>query len=500
MRPTTFQAVLMVLVVLPGVVLWSNPAVAQANPYGDIDASQASISILQSTVGTKGSPIEITSFDRINPMEVERLFEALLDHANPAIRTLAGISLVKRGSKPERIAERLDSEDSAGAMVVGILAADALERDDAIALLDGEVDIPAIAEAILQARVRRPSDLKSLTLLSRDPSASPLARGVAAATIEEDSPGSVAAWLKAMDDASEFDRDQRDRTVFETIEVTRALELGAGIQAIELLCRDRSIDDGLRVAAVLALMQIRPVQGLDAWKILDASLGTSESIESLSTRISIALLLVAGELPAPPECSATIPDSDPLQKAIKTLIQTNPVNRPETAIDAIRRGHVPTMRWFLELPDDRMPVDNLAEIIDRGTRNRRAAMIDLMANASEAIGRIAPEQLIEPLEDAEARNDRAVVEIMLRGLIAAGSPAAADSARNFLQASRKATRSLALLAVASGTEIDDVSLRQLGRIAAGGGDLPQDLRPIAAWQYLRLTDKLEESLPQIMAP
>ena len=492
---TTHHALVVALTLLTAAMISTGSvAFAQENPYGEVDPAKANVSLLQSTVGSKGSPIGLSLFDRFDPAEVDRLFQALLDHPIPSMRTLAGVSLVKRGESLPLIAARMNSEEAAGALVIGSLASQQLDREDAIVMVDGDLAIPLIARTIAHARAGRTSDLEALSTITADSTLKPLARGIAAAAIEEESPGSVERWLESMDNDPKISLNQRDRKVFEMIQAARNLKLKDGLKAIEVLNRDRPPNDGLRAAAVLALLETDPAQGRQAWQALLASPESSTNI------IPIALLLVAADAEAPLADVENLPTADPLQKDIKALVISSPEDRPAAAIAAVRRGHVPTMRWLVELPDDRMPIETLEAIIERGTRSRRAVMIDLLADASEALARLAPEKLIEPLRQAEAKNDLAVSEVLLRGLIAAGSESAAEAARNSLQASRKQAQSLALLAIACGADPDEASLRRLGRIAAGGGDLPQDLRPLAAWHHLRHSGRLDESLPQIMAP
>jgi hypothetical protein len=111
-----------------------------------------------------------------------------------------------------------------------------------------------------------------------------------------------------------------------------------------------------------------------------------------------------------------------------------------------------------------------------------------------------PERLAPRLELAISAGEPALAEILLRGLLEAGTPEASATAAMALEAPLRNVRSLALLAVVEGSDIDPPSIRRLGRIAAGGGALPDDLRPLAAWQHLRLTGALDESLPKILAP
>ncbi|MEE2973402.1 MAG: hypothetical protein VX672_09765, partial [Planctomycetota bacterium] len=89
--------------------------------------------------------------------------------------------------------------------------------------------------------------------------------------------------------------------------------------------------------------------------------------------------------------------------------------------------------------------------------------------------------------------------IGLRGLVAAGTPRSAELAATFRDAPQRNVRSLALLAMARGDLLeDDTLVRQLGRAAAGGGELPDDLRPLAAWYYLRSQDRLPADIPRIL--
>ena len=68
-----------VLILLAAISIAPGGAFAQDNPYGEIDTSKSSLSLLQSSVGTKGNPLELATFQRLDPAEADRLFEVLLD-------------------------------------------------------------------------------------------------------------------------------------------------------------------------------------------------------------------------------------------------------------------------------------------------------------------------------------------------------------------------------------------------------------------------------------
>ena len=101
--PDGYYVVASAMVVATAILPWTSialqgVAVAQENPYGKVDTSKVNISLLRTMVGTDGTPMAVSVFDRLDPTEADRLFEALLDHDVPAMRTLAGVALVKRGA------------------------------------------------------------------------------------------------------------------------------------------------------------------------------------------------------------------------------------------------------------------------------------------------------------------------------------------------------------------------------------------------------------------
>jgi hypothetical protein len=57
-----------------------------------------------------------------------------------------------------------------------------------------------------------------------------------------------------------------------------------------------------------------------------------------------------------------------------------------------------------------------------------------------------------------------------------------------------------VLALACGGTLEPAQVRMLGRAAAGGGDLPDDLRPLAAWYHLSLEGRLEDTLQSLATP
>ncbi|MEC8321064.1 MAG: hypothetical protein VX012_06620 [Planctomycetota bacterium] len=466
----------------------SRAAAQDTNPYGTIDPVDSSISVLRRAVGNAASPAALRSLDELDPPMVDRLLEACLDHAAPSMRTAAMIALAERGGDPIELAARSSEIESNSAFVIGLLGGERLAPAIASRMLDADLAFQAGVEAILLARRGRPADLEALDALATGSEAGELARGVAALALEGTRPGRVAAWIESMTPS-----ETTDRVIFEVTEIGRRLATIEGLAAIAEAVSNRPANDGLRAAAVLSLLELDGPRGIRAWEALATD---GSDIQLIPT----SLLLLASETTAPSGLVEKLPREDPLQVAIASLVLASPETRPTVASEAVSKGHVPTMRWFVGLPDDRMDRDTLAAIIDAGITRRRSGMIPILLDASAAMGRIDPDALTPRIEAAIERNDPALVQILLRGLVQPGRPDAAAAARPFLDVPDRATRSLATLAVSFQSDGEDELVRPLGRIAGGGGGLPEDLRPLAAWRHLVLSGRAEEALPGILAP
>ncbi len=487
MRPSIVLASLLSLTTLP---LVSTPVVAQdVNPYGRIDPVAASVSVLRRAIGPDGIPGAVIALDDADVPEIARLLEVLLDHPSASIRTTAAMQAAIRGADPQRLRDRLGEEDARAAFVVGLLADDRLDSDTATRLLATSApDAAPVAIAILAGRATGPDARPRLSALAADPNASPMARGIAAGCLEASAPGSVAGWLAELGDLRP---DDRDRAIFEAVTALERLEATPGLLAILDAVDDRAADDALRAAVVLALLRLDPDAGGAAWTALAAATDADRAIPT-------AMLLASANRPLPANAASTLPSEDDLQKAVRAMLIAAPEDRPTQAIEAVRLGHLPTIRWLLDLPDGEVPPDVLVAMIDTGTTNRRVAMVDVVLRAAERLAAASPARVGRLL--ADAADDDATREILLRGLVQAGTADAAEVAAPYASARDRRTRSLALLALARGGEPDEASVRRLGRAAAGGGDLPEDLRPLAAWHHLALEGRLTDVIPTLLTP
>ena len=101
---------------------------------------------------------------------------------------------------------------------------------------------------------------------------------------------------------------------------------------------------------------------------------------------------------------------------------------------------------------------------------------------------------------ADAGGDPVKTEILLRGLITNTAVGTGTIARPILKSPNRGLRAIALVAVATRGDPTEVDWRRLVKLAAGGGGLPSDLRPLAAWYHLASQDAIERQLPVITSP
>ena len=127
----------------------------------------------------------------------------------------------------------------------------------------------------------------------------------------------------------------------------------------------------------------------------------------------------------------------------------------------------------------------------------------MLAVAIEATTRLAsldPARLA-PLVEAAARDDEAILEAMLVGILGTDDRAAAARlGRQVLGKSGRRCDSLALLAIARTDEpLSREELDQLGVAASGGGRLDPALQVQAAWLFLRRSGRLDQALAGVFA-
>ena len=459
-------------------------AVAQTDPYGKVDAVDASVSVLRRSVGGAGVPANVSELANLNLPEFSSILQAGVTNPNAAMRVRASIDLAESGEPIPLLLSRLDSDDERGALIVAAFSKRLIDPPMAGTIAD-DLDTDDVALAILLAVADRSEDAARLSELAGDSEAAWLTRGIAATTLEQRGTPALEGWFDAV---AELAPAMQDLTVFELLATIDRLDFDIAIGRMAGLIGDRPFNDALRAALVESLLDTSPKSGLVAWNSMVDDCPEDGMITP------IGMLLVSAGQPAPADKKNRFPSDDRLSEAITELIFTPPSQRGQAAIPAVRLGHRPTMIWAMGEAKANGDLPLLEAIFDTASTSRRPGVSDFAIRAAEVLGTTSPSALGRRLVDQE---DRAIIEFVFRGLIAAGTPEAAAEATPYLEASARTTRSLALLAVARSGDLDTDQIRLLGRAAAGGGGLPPDLRPLAAWLFLESRGELKNSIPRI---
>lgn len=457
------------------------------DPYATIDPLDTSTSILRRSLGPQGASILLETFDDRDVPHIERLLDAQLDHPSPLMRTTAATRLIRRGSPPLAVIQSLDSIDERSAVVVDMLASGNLTKDVAQALVK-DVSISEFARTLALLQTQGDDVQAELRAITRDSNLAPVARGIAAAGLTNYGEPSLEAWLETLDAPSDA---ARDRAIFDVIASTNALGLPQALLEFDRVLGNRPADDALRAAAVIGLLEHAPAQGMAAW----TRLAEETNDEAL---IPVGFLLVTSERPCPPEFIARITSSDRMQIAIQELLAATPEARPANAIPLIELGHPATMRWLGELEPSGLSPETMEAFLETASRRPTAIRLRAAVKIASALADDHPQRFSDQLD--RFADDAVASEVLLRGLIGLQTPGPGTMARGRLNDSNRSIRAIALVAVATNGVPTEADWRRLVKIAGGGGGLPSDLRPMAAWYHLASQDAIAERLPTITAP
>ena len=478
--------VILTAVILAGVTTPPSPAQG-TDPYADLDPIETSTTILRRGLGPGGPSALLEVLDDRNVPEIETLLALQLEHPSPLMRTTAATRLVERGRSPLEVVESLRTTDERSALVVGMLASDALPPEVAASLLQN-VDLSEFVQVVLLLKAR-PDDLElRLRAIEEDENLAPVARGLAAAGLSELGDMRIEKWLAGLDAPSDA---ARDRTIFDVIVALDALELTAALGEFDRLLRSRPADDALRAAVVIGLFKVAPNAGMNAWRQLaDAT--------TASGLVPVGFLLINAEQPCSQAFLERLTSSDRMQVEIRSLLEAAPQERNTAVRPLVELGHPATLRWLGECDPESLPTETIESFLSITSKRPTSPRIQDAIEMATVLADRDRERYAALLQTA--RESPLLTEILLRGATSTSTEGVGEVARPFLDDPDRSLRAIALVAVALQGTPSDADWKRLAKLAAGGGGLPPDLRPIAAWYHLSAKDALATQLPIITAP
>ncbi len=461
--------------------------------YGPVDTTQASQRILHNALNDPSiGPVMARSLDEWNFEEWDQVNQKLMTFPQPAMRMAAAISIAK--VQPTEFASALNSLEDASqrSMILTEVISSGLLTPEQSRTIARSVELGPVIEAMLFSATRtesNPQDLLRLEEITNDSSVPIFARGVAAAErAERGDETSSNAWLREINDLTD---SEQAMLFFELAEISNTLSNSTTITALVDATSEFKSDDLTRATVILAALTHTPEVGLP---VLETML-----MQTDDPNLRIALSGLAIETGARPSdrSLAKLKDGVPLHEKIHAFLSSPADQRLEAATPLLKHGHLQTIRWVTDTAkdDDSAASAEAITVILKSSSKPSSDHLELIITASEILAQKKPELLTEIIVETDSK---LLKEIHLTSLAKAGTKAAAEAALPLTTGQPRAIRSMAMLAVARGTELDDLQVEKLGKIAAGGGSLPSTLRAPAAWIFLEKSNAIGSSLPAII--
>lgn len=465
--------------------------------YGPVDPNEASERILKEgfTDPELATPL-IIGLDEWDLPQWEKLLPGMIRHENRAVRLAAIIAL--SGEPEANLTQALST------------LADLDERSTAVnEMINLDRIDPALAREILQSIEVDPSVRIMLLGLDRsEPAADDLdalrgfittedtpllLEGMAASELAERGEDSaLSAWLEKI---RPMDESVRLRLISELSVISSKTDSPVTTSALLAETTDLPANDLARGLCLTAALESIPDIGATVWQT------ELQKTDSLSLRGTLARMALDAEARIDPAMLKPLQDGPPLHIELANLLATAPEDRIMAAKSLVERGHQSTIDWLILAASDRpdpMIDDALSHALQSMINKPRAKAANALIETAKVMARHDPQLLADLLTKD---NDPALMELMLKAMAMANTAKASQVVETLPKDTwNRPMRSTALLAVARQGELDEQQLKTLGRIAAGGGRLPDSLRVQAAWIYLDRSNQLGETIPRLILP
>lgn len=359
-------------------------------------------------------------------------------------------------------------------------------------------DLPTLDRVVLNAELHRVGEkVDTDTLRAATVDASTEVAALACALLI--APDGPEAW-NAFE--TRLDRETPDSKNLVMQELSRAVLLYRITDAVApmlRLSRGEAYSAPTRMMVNGTALALAPKAGQEAWKQF------AQSERSQSALVRCGLQLLAQTTAIDPGLGSAIRNGEPLVEAIADAIEANAGGDPEAIASALNvvidRANRQSAEWSViraaELPPAqgakvwRHLLDRFLEAPDN-TLALSAVVLE-SARRLAASDPVGLESLV-----ASSKAEPQVQEILVLALCDAATPGAAAVARRVRGPLTRRGEALAVLAIARGEPtIDDATLKELGIIGAGGGDLDPTLLVQAAWLFARHGGRADEALSQV---
>ena len=463
--------------------------------YGPVDTTEASERILHNALNDPSiGMVMIRSLDDWNFASWNQASEKLMLHPDSSMRMSGALTIAK--SNPANLSDalnRLDSASQRSIILTEVVASELLPPTYARSIVQS-VELEPVTQVMLIALNREeptPEENAQLTAFTQDSSIPVFARGLAAA--ERAERGNEAALNSWLSEVKTLTTAEQAMLYYELAEISNTLSQKITIKALVNATKNFDNDDLTRATVLLAALTHIPEIGIPT---LEKML---KETKDQNIRIALAGLAIETGSTLSAQSLAAFKDGVPLHEKIYAFLITPESKRLQAARPLVEHGHLQTIAWVVtnaRTDQSAAATDSMSMIIEHSSGSS-ADHLELLIEASEILAKRTPEVLTDVIMDSDSKM---LKEIHLTSLAKAGTKEAAQAAAPLTSGQPRAIRSMATLAIARGTDLDDSDLKKLGKIAAGAGALPSTLRAPAAWIFLEESDAISSSLPAIITP
>ncbi len=480
------------------------PALAQSTRTDHFDGSVATLKRCVVPSDNREHHALIVSLRALRDPTLKPFFEALTRSHNWSSR-VDGILGLAELSEPRDIdpnlIQRLSSQEDRSTAVRNAIGFRLLTPATIRQLLKLP-DWPPLDQVVLNAELNRlgePMDLAMLRSAAVGPSdeISALASALLIAGEDQDTWAAFEARLARQSP------EVRDLVLQEMSRAILLYEIEEAVAPMLRLIEDETMTTATRMIAVGAALALSGPAGQEAWKKM-----VQEGDRSQTALVRAGLQLMSQTNTIAPGLGSAIRNGEPLVEAIADAIEANASGDPEALASAlivvIDRANRQSAEWAVQRAKALPPAlgtrvwRHLIERLLTGPDNTLA----LGSAALEAARRLAavdPSVIATLIQTAQ--DEPQLQELLVLALCDAATPESAKVARSLRGTFSRRGDSLAILAIARGeSPLDSDTLRDLGVIGAGGGDLDPTLLVQAAWLFARQSGRADQALSQVVPP
>jgi hypothetical protein len=493
----------------------AGPAASAAPQYERTSPYDAAVTHMRKAIEPVGSGQHhalLISLRSLRDPQLRGLFESLTNSSDFTSRVdgILGLGELSPGTGIDPVLlSRFDSRDDRSAAIRSAIGLKLVTVPAAMELLKikGLTGLDRAALAGELFRLGTPIDPALLTDALNDPSDE--VAGLGAMLMLQ--AGDRGPWSRYVDRLMSRDEGIRNAVVGELGKAALAYDLKAAVPALLALVSR----DGFRVPTRMvingAALSLDREAGIAAWREIIAN------DRSQPTLVRAGLQMLAHEGAVPEQVIVMLRNDDELVEDIISAIIACAGTDPDAAAASLEAlvssGNRQAVEWAMRRASTLQPAAGarvLMSVFRAGTGPN--ATPPLRAMALDAAGRLAkadPAAVVALLR--ENAGSSGVQELLLLGMVSAVSdqplnaqdPAlvdqAAAAAAAVLGSSSRRAESLALLLLARTAQgpLDAETLRALGTVAAGGGDLDPTLQVQAAWLFVRHSGRGEQALAQL---